>query len=56
LKRSVVLRRNVPQRLGHATDEAQSELIYDGRSGAVDLDPFRPVRRSLSPGLPNMLQ
>jgi glycine/D-amino acid oxidase-like deaminating enzyme len=39
-----------------ATAEALSELIYDGRTGGVDLDPFSPVRRSLWPGLPNMLQ
>ena len=31
-----------------ATGEAVSELICDGGSRAVDLDPFSPVRRSLS--------
>lgn len=35
---------NVP-----ATAEALSELIYDGRTRAVDLNPFSALRRSLSP-------
>ena len=39
-----------------ATAEALSELIYDRRTGAVDLNPFSPVRRSLSSGVPNILQ